>query len=121
MTTPTISDLRPLLERSLALWNEHADKDAWLDSWRTMAPGGLTFEDPVGTPTQHGVEALASLWERPVSVTITMEQLVLSGSEAAAVMRNEGTAADRAFCVHTVETYALGADGSLHVRVFAPH
>jgi hypothetical protein len=118
MTVPTPDTIRHTIERTVQLWNEHTDKQAWLDAYESLAPGGLTFEDPVGTPVKRGREALAPLWDASPGVTITIERLIVCGNEAAAVVRNEGTANGHDFSVPTIETSTYGENGSLHVRVY---
>ena len=36
-------------------WNEH-DRAGYIKAWKSMAPNGITFEDPVGTPPKVGWE-----------------------------------------------------------------
>lgn len=121
MPVPAPEQIQGTIERTIELWNEHTDRDAWLDAYESLAPGGLSFEDPVGTPAKHGRDALAAVWDTPVAVTITIEQLIVCGNEVAAVMRNDGIANGSPFSVRTIETSAYGEDGTLHIRVFAGH
>jgi len=56
------AEMRAAIERHVELWNE-GDKEAWVDHMKRASVGGLTANDPVGTPTKTGSGLLGLVYE----------------------------------------------------------
>ena len=54
---PTREQLRRAFERHLECWNE-PDREGWI----ALFDPDVRFDDPVGVPTKHGLEAAARQW-----------------------------------------------------------
>jgi hypothetical protein len=55
---PTREDLRRAFERHLECWNK-PDREGWI----ALFDPQVQFDDPVGVPTKHGLEAAARQWD----------------------------------------------------------
>ena len=55
MAVPTKKELLKWARNYVDLWNA-GDKEAWIQNWRSVAPGDFRMLDPVGTPEKHGFE-----------------------------------------------------------------
>ena len=55
---PTREDLRRAFERHLEYWNK-PDREGWI----ALFDPQVRFDDPVGVPTKHGLEAAARQWD----------------------------------------------------------
>lgn len=120
MSQPSSAEMRQFMERHVELWNA-AEKEPWLAHQKAACPGGLTMEDPVGTPVKQGVDILGEVWDEFFADnqwTLTIEHLVTCANELAAVVRNESVVNGTPVVVHSIEIYQFGDDGSLHVRTY---
>jgi hypothetical protein len=120
MPTPSSETIRGALEGHVELWNA-GDKEAWLQNWRTAAPGELTsFEDPVGTPPKRGWETLSTAWDESPAAdwTLRLQKLIVCGNQAAAFIRNDGKVKGKPVIVESIEIYSFGEDGSLAVKTY---
>jgi hypothetical protein len=119
---PTTKEIDTFLHHQLELWNA-VDRGAFVAAYKAIAPGGFKVEDPVGTPIQHGWEALEALWDKyqPAGIKIYPE-LVIVAVTGDAVMhnRNERPADSGSEPVHSLEVLHFGADGTVHARYFSP-
>lgn len=106
--------IRKFLHAQLQAWNA-ADKAAFFDAYRAMAPAGLQIEY-VGRPATDGWPVLDTMWTQQ-NARIAIEEVVtvINGNEAACHNRNlvRGTAAT----IETIELYRFDA-GRLLVRYF---
>jgi steroid delta-isomerase len=111
---PTAEQVRRAVEDHCRHWN---DRDQV--AWTALFADDVTFDDPVGVPTKHGVQAVRDSWERSLtpgrSWRLVPERIVVCADEAAVQMRNEGTIAtgdgDRHVVVHSIEIWTVRADG----------
>jgi len=120
MTPRTADDIRNTLERHAELWNAK-DRDGFIAHWKSVCLGEFTLEDPVGTPIKRGVDVLGEVWDVAFEEsvwTLTIEECIVCGNEAALVVLNEGTVGGTAVALRGVEVYAFGDDGSVRVRTF---
>ncbi|MBM3828481.1 MAG: nuclear transport factor 2 family protein [Actinobacteria bacterium] len=85
------------------------------DAWVALFSPAVTFEDPVGAPTKHGVEAVHNSWDRSFRPGrrwyLHPRQIVEAGFEAAVVMHNEGHLEDRVVEVRGIEIFTVDATG----------
>ncbi len=118
MTALRPDEMRAAIERHIALWNA-GEKEPWLAAWRTVSSGGVTAEDPVGTPMRQGPDVFSDLWDHTVGVwTLTVEHLVACANEVAMVVRNEGTVGGENVTVRSIELYRFGEDETLSIRTY---
>jgi steroid delta-isomerase len=101
---------RDAVEAHCRHWNER-DREAWS---ALFAPD-VTFDDPVGVPTKHGLDAVRDSWDRSLtpgrSWRLVPERIVECGDEAAVIMRNEGDLEGRQVVVESIEIWAVHPDG----------
>jgi hypothetical protein len=109
------------MEHHVELWNA-GDKEAWLSHIKQASPGGLTMEDPVGTPIKHGHDIMNEVWDLAhsgrESWTLSIDHLVICGHELAMVINNEGIIQGTPVVVRSIETYRFDDDGSLLIRTY---
>jgi SnoaL-like domain len=120
MPQPPAAEMRATVERHVELWNA-GEKEPWLAHMKAAAVGGLTMDDPVGTPTKRGTDILGDVWDHSFSQgvwTLTIEHLVTCANELAMVVRNESVVDGTTVVVRSIETYRFGDDGSLYVRTY---
>ena len=119
MTTPTPEQVRAVLERHVELWHA-GDKDAWLESWRTLVTGDVSLQDPVGSAPKVGFDlALAGEWDRTRDDwKLDVQDLVVCGNEGALIVHNDGVVDGVATELDTVEIYRFGDHGSLDARIY---
>ena len=119
MTLPTSEKIRSFVVDSIRLWNE-GEKDAFMAMYKDMAPGGFSFENPVGTGVQKGWDALLKMWDDYAAIVqIEILHLIVNGSEAMAMMANRANGIDHPVVRYSGETYHFLEDGSFHARYFA--
>jgi SnoaL-like domain len=119
MAAPTADQIREVLDQHVALWNA-GDKEAWLAAWKSLVPGDVTMEDPVGTPTKRGWDVMADVWDASPNADwkLSIEKLYVCASTGAAVILNEGTVAGTPTVIESIEIYEFRDDGSLHTKTF---
>jgi hypothetical protein len=120
MTTVVTQDvIESFFTEMLDAWNAN-DREGFLAIYKRFSPNGFILENPVGTaPTGfEGFEQMADQYQGKVQVENL--KLIVNGDEAAAVMRNVGTIDGHSFVHESIEIYRFGADGTMHVRYFAP-
>ena len=108
--TPTVEQVRLAVERHCQCWNERRQTD-----WAALFAADVTFDDPVGSPTKHGAEAVRASWESSLTAGRTWHlvptQIIVCADEAAVVMRNEGMLHGRPVEIDSIEVWRVGADG----------
>jgi hypothetical protein len=120
MTPRTADDIENAIKSHVALWNAK-DRAAWIAHWESVCPGDFILEDPVGTPVKRGHETWGQAWDAAFAEsvwTLTIEQCIVCGNEAAVVMINEGSVGGVPVEVRGVEIFAFGDDGSVHQRTY---
>jgi len=99
-------------------WNA-GDRDAFKQSWATVAPGALYMHDPVGTKLKHSenaVEYLAHTFDMfQKHLKMTMIVVKPNGDEIAWVIENRF--GDRPVS-HSIEVLRWEEDGTLHVKTY---
>ena len=115
----TEGQVRELLERQVALWNA-GDKPAWMALWSAF---DLTMEDPVGRPVRSGQEALDYLsrtWDRAPATKwrVSYDTLVVCGTEAAALVHNDGSFEGQPYRLTSIETYRFDDAQRAHWRAY---
>jgi len=118
MPLPSSEQIRSFVVESIQLWNS-GKKDAFMALYKDVAPGGFRFENPVGTGVQEGWDALVKMWDDYAAIVqIEILHLIVTGSEAVAVMANKANVGDRPAIRYSGETYHFYEDGSFHARYF---
>ena len=119
MAAPTADQIREALEQHVALWNR-GDKEGWLAAWKSLVPGEVTMEDPVGTPVKRGWDVMGEVWDASPNADwkLSIEKLYVCASTGAAVIRNAGTVAGTPTVIESIEVYEFRDDGSLHTKTF---
>ena len=89
------------------------NRAAFLDLW---AANGV-LEDPVGTPTHVGVEALGAFWDgaRALADRIVLkpESVIVAGGEAAMTFEINAHMGDAGMVIHAVDVMNFDGDGKL--------
>jgi ketosteroid isomerase-like protein len=109
---PTLDQIKTAFENHFRFWNAR-DREAWIG----LFDENVTFDDPVGVPTKHGLEAAARQWDAsftPGQVWKIYPGLAyFRGNEAASVVRNVGDVGDEHFEFETIEIWGVGEDGKI--------
>ena len=80
-------------------------------------PGDVSMYDPVGTPPKPGRPAFEAPWDTMNAPwALSIEHLVVNGTEAAVLMRNVGEVGGTGVVLPSIEIWRFGDDGSLHAR-----
>jgi len=125
MPVPTKRQLLEWAERYVALWNA-GEKEAWIENWRSVAPGDFRMLDPVGTPEKRGFEECCvksfDLFQPTIHFAIAKDALFVCGNEVAWLLENyareaDGSTADEPLG-RSIETYRFGEDGSVTIRTW---
>ncbi|MCB2044598.1 MAG: hypothetical protein H6915_00590 [Novosphingobium sp.] len=99
-----------------ALWNA-ADREGVLNAFRALGPQGFTIEY-VGSAPLDGKVAVDDMWDQYAgSCTTDVVELLVNGTEAAALIHNKLQTEDGVVTIPSIETYKV-ADGVLEVRYF---
>lgn len=89
------------------------DKAAFLALW---APEGV-LEDPVGTPSHQGVEALGAFWDGARELADRIElapvAVIVTGDEAAMVFEIHAHIGEGGLLMQAVDVMRVGDDGRL--------
>jgi hypothetical protein len=118
MSVMTPEAIQAAIEQHVIIWNEH-DEGRFLAHWHAIAPGGVTMEDPVGTPLKQGWGAVEDMFRlfNPVT-TQRLDRCYVCGSEAAVVFHNQVQTADGTIEISDIELWRFGDDGSLLIRTW---
>jgi ketosteroid isomerase-like protein len=107
---PSREALRRAIERHFACWNAR-DREGWIGLFDPQ----VQFDDPVGVPTKHGLEAARRQWDASFTPgqrwRINPGLTYYRGSDAASVVRNQGVIGDKRFDFETIEVWTLGENG----------
>jgi hypothetical protein len=116
MTIPSADEIRHPYDTYFHTWNEH-DREGFIENWKGFVTD-VTAEDPVGTPLKHGFgEIVIGAWDlMNASVSMYLEELIIGGSKAAMVVRNEVTIGDEHTTGRSIETMRDADDGSVLLR-----
>jgi hypothetical protein len=103
-------------------WNS-GDKNAWIENWRSVAPGDFRMLDPVGTPEKFGFEHCClnpyDLFQPNVKFKIKEGTLFICGNEVAWLLENRVSTKEREdFVGLSIETYRFEEDGSVVIRTW---
>ena len=109
---------RRAVERHVEHWN-NMDRAKWVGLFSPR----VVFEDPVGAPPKHGLEAVHNSWDRSFRPGrrwyLQPQHVVEAGTEAAVVMHNEGHLGEEIVQVHGIEIFTVDAAGLIiSVRSF---
>ena len=115
MNTITREAIETFLHGQVSAWNAN-DKDAFLDHYRRLAPGGLSIEY-VGRSLGDGWPVLEGMWQQQ-NAKIEIEEVtaIINGNEVACHNRNKVKGSTVA--IDTIELYSFGEGGQLSVRYF---
>jgi hypothetical protein len=109
--TPTQKEIKTFLLRQVEAWNA-GEREEFVALHRAVAPAGVSVENPVGSPPQHGWEALDTLWDSyQARMRLAYETVITSASAEAAVLEqitaeHEGQPVVR----HSLHTYDFAGD-----------
>lgn len=103
------------------LWNA-GDKQAWVENWRSVAPGEFRMLDPVGTPQKRGFKSCCEdswdLFQPRVRFNIQPGTLFVCANEVAWCLENHFEGPDGPKLQYSLETYLFGDDGSVNIRTY---
>ncbi len=103
------------------LWNA-GDKQAWIENWRSVAPGEFRMLDPVGTPQKRGFKFCCEdswdLFQPRVRFNIQPGTLFVCANEVAWCLENHFEGPDGPKLQYSLETYLFGDDGSVNIRTY---
>jgi hypothetical protein len=116
MPQPTGDEIKSFVALQCAKWNEH-DRQGYLDAWKAIAPNGITFEDPVGTPSKAGWDMWLKMWDQfnQFSVEQRVDFVSLRGDEVALCMYHNAEYAGETTETVDIEVWKF-VDGMAHVR-----
>ncbi len=121
MPTPTTTQLLAWARAYVDLWNA-GDKPAWIENWRSVAPGDFRMLDPVGTPMKHGFEECCTnsfdLFQPTIRFEIAEGALFVCDNEVAWHLLNHFESPGGPKVGHSLETYQFGDDGSVLIRTY---
>lgn len=110
MSVPSSEQVRAAVEAHCRHWN---DRDQL--AWSALFAPEVTFDDPVGVPTKHGLDAVRDSWERSLtpgrSWRLVPTRIIVCADEAAVLMRNEGNIGGREVTIDSVEIWRVRGDG----------
>ncbi len=102
-------------------WNA-GDKEAWVENWRSVAPGDFRMLDPVGTPEKTGFQLCCldswELFQPRVTFKIQPGSLFVCDNEVAWLLENHFEGAKGPQVEYSIETYRFGEDGSVNIRTY---
>ncbi|MFM8562337.1 MAG: nuclear transport factor 2 family protein [Acidimicrobiia bacterium] len=109
---------RRAVERHVECWN-NMDRARWVSLFSPT----VVFEDPVGAPPKHGLDAVHNSWDRSFRPGrrwyLRPQHVVEAGAEAAVVMHNEGHLGEKIVQVRGIEIFTVDAAGLIvSVRSF---
>ncbi|MDH2132839.1 hypothetical protein N5J77_17055 [Sphingobium yanoikuyae] len=119
MTQPTAQEIATFLKTQAEMFSEGRIDD-FMAAFRAIAPGGFKVQDPATGPVQEGWDKLEALCAQYLGWKLFVEDVKVSGNEAVIYVRNEGEYDGHPVCVHSIEHYIFGEDGSLLARYFHP-
>lgn len=97
-------------------WNA-ADREGVMGAFRALGPNGFTVEY-VGNDPLDGQQAVDEMWDQYAGTCTTdIVQLLVNGSEAAALIHNNLQTPDGIVTIPSIETYKVEG-GVLEVRYF---
>lgn len=121
MPTPTRDQLKLWAHNYVELWNA-GDKQAWIENWRSVAPGDFRMLDPVGTPEKQGFEHCCvdsfDLFQPNVKFRIQPGTLFICDNEVAWLLENHISNDGEQTLGLSIETYRFEADGSVVIRTY---
>ncbi|MCU1392259.1 MAG: hypothetical protein JWM34_687 [Ilumatobacteraceae bacterium] len=107
---PTRTQVRAAVENHCRFWNDRNQA-----AWSALFADTVTFDDPVGVPTKHGLAAVRDSWERSLtpgrSWRLVPTRITVCADEAAVLMRNEGDIDGSQVIVDSIEIWKVRADG----------
>ena len=119
MAIPTREERLAHAKNHCVLWNA-GDKDAWINSWRTICKGELYMHDPVGTELKSGFKTCQSDTYDTFQPLIDMEMLTVkvNGNEMAWVIGSYSKNDRSNEPFYSIETFRWEEDGTLHINTF---
>ena len=116
MTQPSEEAITNFVALQCAKWNDH-DKHGYLDAWKAIAPNGITFEDPVGTPPKVGWDTWSDMWDQFNSSSIEqrIDFFCLRANEIALLIYHKATYAGHTTEINDIEVWKF-EDGMAQVR-----
>ena len=116
MPIPTPDEIRQFYGRYYELWNSH-DREGFINNWTEFVTD-ISTEEPIGAPVKTGFQdAVIDAWDSANGIaTMTLDDLIICGNEAAMVMTNHVTVGDAVVNVRLVQTIRYEQDGSVHLR-----
>lgn len=119
MATPSSKEITTFLVTQAEMFSA-GRVDDFLAAFKQIAPGGFKVQDPATAPVREGWHILEELCRQYVGWKLTVEDVKVSGAEAAIYVRNEGVFEGQPVTAYSIEHYVFGEDGSLLARYFHP-
>ena len=120
MPYPSKQELLQWAENYVKYWNA-GDKEAWINNWRSVAPGEFRMLDQVGTPEKLGFDEIVGSWDIFQAIDkfkIVENSLFVCGNEVAWFLENHITNNGETFVGYSIETYRFEEDGSVVIRTY---
>ena len=120
MAIPSRKELLNWANNYVKFWNA-GDREAWIDNWRSVAPGEFRMLDRVGTPEKFGFQELLDAWDlfQPIDKFRFVENsLFVCGNEVAWFLENHITRDGETYIGYSIETYRFEEDGSVAIRTY---
>lgn len=121
MPTPSKAALLQWAKNYPLLWNA-GDKQAWVDSYKTVATGEVRMLDPVGTPEKVGFEHCCEdswdLFQPRVRFKIQDGTLFVCDNEVAWCLENHFEGPDGPQVQYSIETYQFADNGDLFIKTY---
>lgn len=121
MPIPDRKTLKQWARNYVDLWNA-GDKEAWVENWKSVAPGDFRMLDPVGTPEKRGFEHCCldswDLFQGRVRFRHVPGSVFVNGNEVAWALENHLTVDGEEKVALSIETYRFEEDGSVVIRTY---
>ena len=121
MPIPDRKTLKQWARNYVDLWNA-GDKEAWVENWKSVAPGDFRMLDPVGTPEKRGFEHCCldswGLFQGRVRFRHVPGSVFVNGNEVAWALENHLTVDGEEMVALSIETYRFEEDGSVVIRTY---
>ena len=119
MTIPSREERLAHAMNHCVLWNA-GDKEAWINSWRTICKGDLFMHDPVGTELKSGFKTCQSDTYDTFQPLIDMEMVTVkvNGNEMAWVIESHLQSDEELIKAISIETFHWRNDGSFLIKTY---
>lgn len=118
MPAPDAQAIKDFIYLQAQLWSDKTQKQAFLQAYRDIAPGGCRIEPWIGRGLRDGLPFLEKIWDGAAQVFAKVQSVTVNANEAAAVVYNYGVRDGQPVHYQSVEIYRFNDDGTLDIRYF---